>query len=102
MGKIGVQTARARVKAYCATKKMKQFDFGVMLNLTPTTFQRFMGAGGSTTGKGSLAYSAINKFFQAENRKIKKAQSEVVTATASTSNVAVIVCADNKVTEAST
>lgn len=31
-----------------------------------------MGAGGETTGKGSIAYGAINRFFQAEDRKAKQ------------------------------
>ena len=72
---------------------MKQSDFGAMLDLSHSTFQRFMGAGGETTGKGSLAYTAINKFFQAENRKIKKAEK----AATSTSKVVVVVTADSKV-----
>lgn len=74
MGKIGIQTARDLVKAYCVNNHIKQSEFGTMLNLSHSTFQRFMGAGAETTGKGSLAYDAINKFFQAEKRKMKKSQ----------------------------
>ena len=71
---MGIQTARDRVKVYCRVHAMKQRDFGELLNLCPSTFQRFMGAGTETTGKGSLAYKAISRFFHAEDRKHKKDQ----------------------------
>lgn len=63
MGKIGIQTARDKVKAYCAERKIKQSDFGAILDLSHSTFQRFMGAGGETTGKGNLAYKCDQQIF---------------------------------------
>ena len=81
MGKIGVQTARDRVKEYCASHKITQKAFADMINITHTTMGRFMAAGRETTGKGSMAYDAINRFFAKEGReRLKEQKSQMIAA----------------------
>jgi hypothetical protein len=76
MGKLSVQTARDRVREYCRDNHLTHPQFADMLHLAHSTLQRFMGAGRETTGKHSLAYPAINKFLQAQDRKRRKEQEE--------------------------
>lgn len=71
---IGIQTCRDRVKDYCKENKIKQSDFAGLINLCKSTFSRFMGAGAETTGKGSLAYPAIVRFFGKIDRAKKAAR----------------------------
>ncbi len=76
MGKLSIQTARDRVRIYCRDNHLTHPQFADMLHLAHSTLQRFMGAGRETTGKHSLAYPAINKFLQAQDRKRRKEQEE--------------------------
>jgi hypothetical protein len=73
---MSIATARSRVVDYCEQEKIKREVFAEQAGLTKSTLQRFMGAGRETTGKGSLAYSAIASFFGKVDRLAKKEQKE--------------------------
>lgn len=55
------ENARAKVRKYCKQEKQSQASFGRMLDITETTFSRFMRG---ATSMGSYAYPAVINFFE--------------------------------------